>query len=152
MVVLTAAFVQSFSMVILRLLKDLVTNDTALQYFYMGQLFTNGLLLVGEGGIGTPSEPVSWSFIGIMVLFGLSAYIAQITISRAVFLVPASNVMPFNYVLVVMSFLVDVLVFHQRFNMMAISGIIVVCLSLLFIIKSSNSPKKKIEPPSEDTA
>jgi drug/metabolite transporter (DMT)-like permease len=48
-IVLTAAFLNSFSMVILRLLKGLVTNDTALQYFYLGQIFVNGLILVSEG-------------------------------------------------------------------------------------------------------
>lgn len=95
---------------------------------------------------------MSWSLIGVMALLILFAYTAQVTITRAVFLVPASSVMPFNYVLVVTSFLIDVVGFHQQFSWLAIAGIIVVCLSLLYIIKYSHQPKKERSPaPSEDS-
>lgn len=49
MLVLIGAFVNSFNMVILRMLKGLLQNDTVLQYFYFGQLFSNSILMVTEG-------------------------------------------------------------------------------------------------------
>ena len=73
----------------------------------------------------------------MVALLTLFAYTAQVAITRAVFLIPASSVMPFNYILVVVSFAIDVLIFHQKFNWLAITGILVVCLSLLYIIRTS---------------
>lgn len=150
--VLVAALLNSFSMVTLRMLKAFITNDTALQYFYLGQIFSNSLIMSGEDNSHLQQQSLSWSFIGIMMLLVVFAYLAQVSIGRAVFLVPASSIMPFNYVLVVFSFFIDVVVFHQRFSWLAILGILVVCLSLLYIMRNPGDTKPIRSPQySEDS-
>jgi drug/metabolite transporter (DMT)-like permease len=124
-------------MTVLRMLKSLITNDTALQYFYFGQLFCNALIMVQEGNTTLHSEPLTITFFLTMVLLVIFAYTAQMLVGRAVFLVPASRVMPFSYVLVVVSFLSDVIMFNQSFNLWAIAGFVVVCMSLFYLIKNT---------------
>jgi drug/metabolite transporter (DMT)-like permease len=132
-----AAFLNAFNMTILRMLKSFITNDTALQYFYCGQLFYNSLIMVQEGNTIFHSEPLTGKFFGTMVLLVIFGYSAQMLVGRAVFLAPASRVMPFTYVLVIVSFLSDVLMFNQSFNLWAIAVILVVCISLFYLIKNT---------------
>jgi drug/metabolite transporter (DMT)-like permease len=75
----------------------------------------------------------------VLVIF---AYSCQIFITRSVFLVAASKVMPFNYVLVVVSFLADIVIFHHSFDALAIIGILVVCLGLLYLIRMEGKTEK----------
>jgi len=49
LLVLIAAMLTSVAMVVMRMLKNLVTNDTALQYFYVGQIVINGMVMSNEG-------------------------------------------------------------------------------------------------------
>ena len=109
--VLIGAMINSFSMVVLRLMRGFITNDIVLQYFYLGQIFTNGLMMSDEGNTSLHQAPLDWSFVGLIALLVLFAYIGQVTVTRSVFLLPPSSVMPFTYILVVVSFTIDVLVF-----------------------------------------
>ena len=148
LVVLIGAVINSLGIVLIRLLRSVVSNDMVLQYFYLGQTLTSGLIMVTQGNTLLHDEPLTWRFVWIMILLIIFAYLAQLFIIRAVFLIPASRVMPFNYLLVMLSFSIDVLVYHQSFNRMAIAGILVVCLSLLYIIKTSMGPQPPKPEPS----
>lgn len=140
-VLLVGACLNAVNMVLLRMLKSRATNDTCLQYFYIGQVFSNSLIMLTEAKPITTnllsSHFLTWMFI--LVIF---AYATQILITRSIFLLAASKVMPFNYVLVVVSFLADIVIFHHRFDVWAILGIGVVCVGLWYLIWMEGREKR----------
>jgi drug/metabolite transporter (DMT)-like permease len=49
LILLVGALLNSVNMVLLRMLRSRATNDTCLQYFYIGQIISNSLIMLTKG-------------------------------------------------------------------------------------------------------
>jgi drug/metabolite transporter (DMT)-like permease len=65
-----------------------------------------------------------------LVLF---AYIGQITVTRALYLIPAAKCNPFQYVGVIIGFISDIYFFNKRFDVYTIIGMIITSSGLIYL-------------------
>lgn len=123
----------SIQSILVRKLKDDITNDVLVEYFYISQIYINSItLLVFEWKTG---EMLPWTAgcFGIFGILVVAGYIGQILNTRALFMMPASKTMPFRYINVIIGFLIDVFWFSLSFDWMAILGIVITSLALAYM-------------------
>jgi drug/metabolite transporter (DMT)-like permease len=131
----------SIQSILVRLVKDDITNDVLIEYFYLSQIYINGLtFLVFDAN---SSETVPWvnSCVILFVVIVITGYAGQILNTRSLFMIPASKAMPFRYINVIIGFLIDVFYYALSFDWLSILGILITSLSLAYMTIQKVSKK-----------
>ena len=130
---LLGTFFLSIQSILVRKLKDDITNDVLVEYFYVSQIYINSLtLLVFEmDSYDTlPWVPNNYLVFVLLIVFG---YAGQILNTRSLFIIPASKAMPFRYINVIMGFLIDTFYYSLSFDWMSLLGILITSISLAYL-------------------
>lgn len=73
---------------------------------------------------------INWAIIGVLILLGCLSWMAQLTFSKASYLLPASKLAPFFYASVPISSLLGYVFWNQKISLVACLGSIFVFLGL----------------------
>jgi drug/metabolite transporter (DMT)-like permease len=131
--VCVGAFFYASSMVLVRLYKDGVKNDTNLQYFYFGQIISSSLnTFMFDHKVMT--KEYTFNFYILMIFSTIVAYLGQLAFTRSLFLKPAAKIMPFNYVGVIAGLLSDIFIFDKSFDILTILGAGIASSGLIYLI------------------
>ena len=76
-------------------------------------------------------NPMTFVWLGVLVV---SAYTAQISITRSLYLKSASEVGLFSYALIVVTLVIDIFVFGQVMDLLSFLGVLVILSSLFVVI------------------
>jgi drug/metabolite transporter (DMT)-like permease len=74
---------------------------------------------------------LDWPFVMLLVGFVMFSYLMQWFLSKATLLRPASYIMPFGYIGIVVSAISDVIMFGEHFDWVSIVGMIMASGGLL---------------------
>jgi drug/metabolite transporter (DMT)-like permease len=127
---LGAAFTNSLSMTYLHDLLGKISGTISLQYFYIGQCLFNSILIIfKEDDLVVKDLDSNFYFY----VFGLTvtAYLMQNFMTRAILLKKASYIMPFGYITVILSSLMDFILFGNEFSSLSIFGMLLTSSGLL---------------------
>lgn len=130
---LASAFLISIIAIRIRKIKDEITNNMVVQYFYFSQIYSNAITLFSfelESKSVLPWETKCTVLFGFLIVSG---YLHQILTTRSLYFISASKSMPFRYVAVIIGFLVDILYYSLSFDWISISGIVVTSLALAYM-------------------
>lgn len=108
-----------------------------MQFFYYGQALLNVLLMLFQGGSTTCIKDFSWKAVVLILFLVASAYTAQLTITRSIYLKSASEVGVFSYSLIVVTLIIDVVVFKESLDWMSLAGVGIIASSL-FVVLTKN--------------
>ena len=120
---LGAALLHSMSFVYMHQLKNKATNLLVLHYHYVSQIYYATLLsCLYPGSMAIHYESVTYvtylSLMGLVVF----AYLGQLLMTTALFMKEPSHIMPFGYINIIISLLIDVYVFGEQFDWLEILG------------------------------
>lgn len=109
---LISAFMHGISSIYLHDLRGKANHLVVLQYNYIIQIFMVGVL---ENTFSQKCclKGISFSFMINVVFLVLFAYLSQNTLIKAIYIKKASYIMPFAYGNVVISLLLDIIVFGE---------------------------------------
>ena len=130
---LVGTFLLSIQSILVRKVKDDITNDVLIEYFYISQIYINAVtLLVFEikSYDTLPWAPMCVSLFAILVISG---YAGQILNTRSLFMMPASKAMPFRYINVIIGFMIDIFYYSLSFDWISIVGILITSLALAYM-------------------
>lgn len=61
----------------------------------------------------------------------ICAYACQVTVTRAIYLKKASNIMPFNYISIVLATFTDIMFFGASFDFISVIGMALTSMGLV---------------------
>ena len=136
---LACAFLISIIAILIRKLKDDVTNNIIVQYFYVSQIYANALFLFSFEVKAHHVLPWEFKCSILFVFLIISGYAHQILNTRSLYFISASKSMPFRYVAVIIGFLIDIFYYSLSFDWISISGIIITSVALAYLMINENS-------------
>ena len=127
---LASAFTNSISMSYLHDLQGKVSSTIALHYFYIGQCIFNSLAMMFEEQDLT-AKNIDLHFYIYMFGLVISAYLTQNFNTRAIMLKKPSYIMPLGYITIILSSVMDFLLFGNSFGTLSILGMFLTSSGLL---------------------
>lgn len=125
---IVAAFLHSYSMFVMHELKNRAPANITLQYFYIVQTFFTGLLQNFQQS--SVPDPIPAQFYISLVGMVFCAFSTQNLTTRAIYLKKASLILPFGYVSILVSGIVDIMS-GVSFDFLTVIGMMMTSLGLL---------------------
>jgi drug/metabolite transporter (DMT)-like permease len=127
---LGAAFTNSLSMTYLHDLLGIIPGTISLHYFYIGQCLFNSILIIFQED-DLVVKNLDCNFYFYVFGFTITAYLMQNFTTRAILLKKASYIMPFGYITVILSAIMDFTLFGNAFSSISIFGMLLTSSGLL---------------------
>lgn len=131
---LACAFLISLISILIRKIKDNITNNVIVQYFYVSQIHTNALMLFTLETETRDILPWETKCSVLFIVLIVSGYAHQLLNTKALYFISASKSMPFRYVAVIIGFVIDILYYSVAFDWVSITGMVITCLSLGYLM------------------
>ncbi|KAL4498508.1 hypothetical protein ABPG72_019626 [Tetrahymena utriculariae] len=114
------SFLESLSALLIRSLSNSVKVTAVIQYVYISGFALNGSFMIMSGSFN--AEVYSSSVFPIICSVALLNFLAQLFYSRGLQIGKSQDVVPFQYSQLVMSFIVDIVIFNKELNYLSLIG------------------------------